>query len=238
MRKKTSIIWSCSDEIFIDLVKKSRSMSELLRNFSLENKGNNFLTCKKRILHLNLDISHYLNRIDSSRASHTLSKDNFLSKLKKDSTYNRSHLKKYLIKFNLLPYVCKKCHNEGFWMEQKLSLQLEHINGIANDNRLENICFLCPNCHSQTNTFAGKKKRDKILKPSTLNPEWRKKDKILLRKYTRPSKEELEILLKNKPILEIAKQFKVKSDNTIRKWSKYYGLNHKLLSPYSNLVKI
>lgn len=41
---------------------------------------------------------------------------------------------------------------------QSLSLQLDHINGINNDHRLENLRFLCPNCHSQTNTYAGKNK--------------------------------------------------------------------------------
>jgi hypothetical protein len=33
---------------------------------------------------------------------------------------------------------------------------LEHVNGINNDHSLENLCFLCPNCHSQTSTYCGK----------------------------------------------------------------------------------
>ena len=40
-----------------------------------------------------------------------------------------------------------------------LVLQLDHINGISNDNRIENLRFLCPNCHAQTESFAGRNKR-------------------------------------------------------------------------------
>ena len=43
-------------------------------------------------------------------------------------------------------------------LDKKLSLQLDHINGINNDHRIENLRFLCPNCHSQTETYAGKNK--------------------------------------------------------------------------------
>jgi hypothetical protein len=44
----------------------------------------------------------------------------------------------------------------GEWNGQPLKLQLDHINGINDDNRLENLRFICPNCHSQTITYAGK----------------------------------------------------------------------------------
>jgi len=64
-------------------------------------------------------------------------------------------------KQNLLPYRCAKCGNEGEWLSHKLSLQLKHKNGTWNDNRLENLEFLCPNYHSQTEHYAGKNKRIK-----------------------------------------------------------------------------
>jgi hypothetical protein len=44
------------------------------------------------------------------------------------------------------------------WNNKKLVLHIEHINGISNDNRIENLCFLCPNCHSQTDTYGGRNK--------------------------------------------------------------------------------
>lgn len=74
----------------------------------------------------------------------------------KDSTYqNISRLKVRLVNEGIKDYKCVRCGNQGEWMGEKLVLQLDHINGINNDHRLENIRFMCPNCHSQTKTFGG-----------------------------------------------------------------------------------
>jgi hypothetical protein len=54
-------------------------------------------------------------------------------------------------------YRCSACRIVE-WQGQRLVLHLDHINGIANDNRLENLRFLCPNCHSQTDTYCNKKR--------------------------------------------------------------------------------
>lgn len=70
------------------------------------------------------------------------------------SKISRRHVKRRLEK--LIPYVCNECGQGPEWNGKKLVLQLEHKNGINNDNRLENLCFLCPNCHSQTETYAGR----------------------------------------------------------------------------------
>lgn len=59
-----------------------------------------------------------------------------------------------------LEYKCAFCGNTGEWLGQKLTLQLDHINGKNNDYRIENLRFLCPNCHSITPTYAGKNKGD------------------------------------------------------------------------------
>ena len=66
--------------------------------------------------------------------------------------------KRVILRDKLLNYECVKCNNSGKWEGNVLALQLDHINGINNDNRLSNLRFLCPNCHSQTETFSGKKR--------------------------------------------------------------------------------
>jgi hypothetical protein len=75
--------------------------------------------------------------------------------LVENSTYNRTSLKARLIKNGTLKNVCSNC-GISQWNGKEISLHLEHINGINNDNRIENLCLLCPNCHSQTDTYAGK----------------------------------------------------------------------------------
>jgi hypothetical protein len=66
-------------------------------------------------------------------------------------------LKKKLLKSNLLKYECYEC-GLSEWRNKPISLNLEHKNGNNTDNRLDNLCLLCPNCHSQTDTFAGRNK--------------------------------------------------------------------------------
>lgn len=71
-----------------------------------------------------------------------------------NSTYsNMTKFKSRLIKANLIEY---KCCGITEWNGKPLTLQLHHINGNNRDNRLENLTFLCPNCHSQTDNFSGK----------------------------------------------------------------------------------
>lgn len=73
---------------------------------------------------------------------------------------NRGHLKGRLTRAGLLRPECADC-GISTWRDRPLSLALHHINGDRHDNRLENLQLLCPNCHSQTDTFAGRNKREK-----------------------------------------------------------------------------
>lgn len=71
------------------------------------------------------------------------------------SRRNRNHLKARLQQAGLLPRACQSCGIDE-WLGRPLSLALHHVNGNGHDNRLENLQVLCPNCHSQTDTFAGR----------------------------------------------------------------------------------
>jgi 5-methylcytosine-specific restriction endonuclease McrA len=72
-----------------------------------------------------------------------------------NSAYNHSTIKRNIIKYNLIPYECATCKNQGKHNGLDLTLQLDHINGVKVDQTLSNLRFLCPNCHSQTQTYAG-----------------------------------------------------------------------------------
>lgn len=82
-----------------------------------------------------------------------------------NSTYARHHIKRRIIEQKMLPYFCAECDNDGIHNGKTLVLQLDHINGINDDNRLENLRFLCPNCHSQEDTYAAKNRKNVDRKP-------------------------------------------------------------------------
>lgn len=69
----------------------------------------------------------------------------------------RHHVKRKIIKRNLIEYKCGECGNNGEWMGKSLPLILDHINGINNDNRLENLRFVCSNCDSQLPTYKNRR---------------------------------------------------------------------------------
>lgn len=75
-----------------------------------------------------------------------------------EKTINGDLLKKKIIKDKLLEHKCNECSLENKWNNKNLVLHLDHINGNRKNNRLDNLRFLCPNCHSQTETYTGKNK--------------------------------------------------------------------------------
>lgn len=148
-------IYSLSDNEFKKLVESSKSYSDILRALELNpSGGSSSKLLKKRIAELDLSIEHFDRNRGMAPDSRKYNLDDVLVK---NSTYqNIASLKRRLISSNRLEYKCAMCHNTGEWNGQTLVLQLDHINGINNDHRIENLRFLCPNCHSLTDTYAGR----------------------------------------------------------------------------------
>lgn len=161
-RSKRSIIWKIDSDAFKKLVSSSLSFSDILKSFNLKNKGGNCATLKRRLDEEQIDYSHIKvgnNTNLGKKFNNWMTIEECLSEIfVKNSKRLRKIARIYLRKYNLIPYKCK-CGLTDKWKENLLTLQLEHKNGIDNDHRLENLEWLCPNCHSQTKTFAGKNKR-------------------------------------------------------------------------------
>lgn len=149
-------IYKLSDEQFVKLLKNSSTISEVLFKLGYSVKGNSwgFAKIRQRMSDLNLDGSVFKGKSPITKYG-SLHKVNASDILKPNCKHARSVLRRYVIKNNLIPYRCAICGCVE-WQGRTLSLELDHINGINNDNRIENLRFLCPNCHSQTTTYGSR----------------------------------------------------------------------------------
>ena len=147
-----SKVYQVSDEQFIQIVQESNLYSDCLRALGLGTRGGSSTDIlKRRIAELNCSTEHFGKQLQSVSAKYSLEEI-----LVENSSYaNISRLKQRLINEGKMEYKCQKC-GISEWLGNPLTLQLDHINGVNNDHRLTNLRFLCPNCHSQTDTYAGK----------------------------------------------------------------------------------
>lgn len=148
-------ISSLTDDDFRNLVSESMNITDILRKLGLcTTGGTSSRSLKKRIAELEINTDHFSSASTCNKSTFSLSEI-----LISDSKYTNIHrLKKRLVSESVLKYECSICGNIGEWLGKPLSLQLDHINGKNNDHRIENLRFLCPNCHCQTDTYAGKNK--------------------------------------------------------------------------------
>lgn len=148
------------DEIFADAVANSEFIRDILITLGYSrNSGAMYPIIKQRIKRQNLDTSHlgFGRGKVTRRGGEATPKYDLDEILVEKSTYsNGSYLKKRILEAGLLQEQCSVCGLGPEWCGYPLTLQLDHINGINDDNRIENLRILCPNCHTQTNTYGSK----------------------------------------------------------------------------------
>jgi hypothetical protein len=159
------------------------------------------------------------------------------------STFSRSHLKKRLYSEGLKARVCEICGQGEDWRGGHMSLILDHINGVADDHRLENLRIVCPNCAATFDTHCGRHNRRKHFPracrvcSSEFTPRssgqkfcsrdcWNVNERIYrprpeLRKVARPPLEDLVDDIATMSWLAVGRKHGV-SDNAVRKWFRWY----------------
>ena len=136
-----------------EAVKSSRNIRQVIQKLGLVPAGANYKRIKKLIERNNLDITHF----SRSAAGGSFHKIPLIDILVEKSHYTSSnHLRFRLLSEGVKEHKCDSCNNSE-WLGAKISIELHHKNGNNSDNRLENIQFLCPNCHSLTSTYRRRK---------------------------------------------------------------------------------
>ena len=212
-----------SDEEIAKIIAESNSYAECLQKIGYSaNSGYLTQELRNKVKELKLDVSHF----DMRKPGIQRTDENTFCI---DSTVNRSVLRRHYIK--KYPMIeCAICGQKPFWNGKPMTLILDHINGTNNDNRIENLRWVCPNCNIQLDTTNARNPHYKKYYCSQCGKPVSGKDVVLClecdratqskqtRKVeNRPSREELKKLIRSLPFLQIGKMFDV-SDNTIRKW--------------------
>ena len=139
-----------SDELIIEACNNSMSMAEASTKV-----GVHFNTLRRRALILGV---YKPNQSGKGMSKKYNGKNYFpLSEILegKHPQYQTNKLRKRLIREGIKEEKCEKCKVEN-WLGEKLSFELNHIDGNRTNHSLDNLEILCPNCHSQTSTYRGK----------------------------------------------------------------------------------
>jgi hypothetical protein len=215
-----------------------------LRRLGLGIGGNNTQTVRKYVAAWDIDVSHFDRHAGQRRAGRTRSLP-LGEILVENSTFSRSHLKRRLYDEGVKERTCELCGQGEEWCGRRMSLILDHINGVSDDNRLENLRIVCPNCAATLETHCGRNPVppapraclvcEHLFEPRY--PQHRYCSHACLgkanaerqtgvprpegRKVERPGYEQLMAEIAESGYCAVGRKYGV-SDNAVRKWVRFY----------------
>lgn len=147
-------------EMLTEAAAASLSVTDVLRHLGITIAGGNHAHISRQLKRLDIDTSHFRGQAHhrGRRSPRRLSPEEVLQVRPPGSLRTKPPMLRRALQEAGVPYRCGGCKIGGTWEGEPLTLHVDHLNGDWCDNRINNLRFLCPNCHSQTENFAGKNK--------------------------------------------------------------------------------
>ncbi|UOT02162.1 HNH endonuclease [Rhodococcus opacus] len=149
-------------ELLEQAVAESTSYAGVMRYLGLKPAGGTHTHLRRRISTLGIDTSHFSSQAHTKGkpARNPMTWQEILIRRPAGSRRVQAHLLRRALIEAGVPYKCVVCGVQDEWCGLPLTLHVDHIRGDPSDSRLQEVRFLCPNCHSQTPSWAGRKSRD------------------------------------------------------------------------------
>lgn len=141
-------------EVLEEKVKASLNLSEVLRQLGLTVSGGNHRHITSRIKFFEIDTSHFKSGVKRGKKPRPLKR--VASNILVRGTTPKAHYLRRALKEVGIEEICAECNQLPWWNNKPLRLQVDHIDGDNKNNLQKNLRFLCPNCHTQTETYGAR----------------------------------------------------------------------------------
>lgn len=137
-----------SEELLKEAVKNSYSISEVIKKLNGNSRsGALFSWIKNKIKLFSIDTSHFCKK-NTTFSSKKRKAEDILVYSNSDRRERAKYLRRSLLEIGM-EYKCVMCNNDGYWLGDSITLEIDHIDCNHKNNLINNLRFLCPNCHSQ-----------------------------------------------------------------------------------------